>query len=150
MKSLAIRIILAVTGYTVPVTELQTRLSAIAPVDIQVIDLANPQPDQNSLHYALVGFMVKPGIKIFLHSYYNGGLSGGKSYVAKQISNVAIIPDNDERNEAVILHEIGHQFGLGHSDTCTVMAPQPCSLEFSGDEILKARRWIKKNRKLNR
>lgn len=147
MKSLLIRIILAVSGYSVPIDELEMRLSVIAPVDIQVIDLANPQPDQNSLHYALVGFVVKPGIKLFLHSYYTGGLSGGKSYVAKRVSNIAIIPDNNERNEAVILHEIGHQFGLGHSDTCTVMAPQPCNLEFSVDEILEAKKYLKRRKK---
>lgn len=147
MKPLVIKLILAVTGYTVPVAELGSTLSQIAPVEIEVIDLANPQPDLYQLHYSLVEAHAKAKCVVYLHQSFTGGLSGGKANLKFGIANVGIVEGSDERNLQVIVHEIGHLFGLKHNlKECSVMSPQPCGLSFTVQEVLRGRRNIKRGK----
>lgn len=149
MKPLIIRIILSVTGYTVPTAEIESRLSVIAPIQIEVIDIANPQPVESfyPMHYSLVRAHVKNDIVVYLHPAFIGGLSGGKCTSTHKVGTVAILADPDyaERDLRVTLHEIGHKWGLGHNlKECSIMSPQPCSLEFTANEIKKAKRWARR------
>lgn len=147
MKSLLIRLILAVQGYVVPVQEIEARLSVIAPVKIEVIDLANPQRVENfyKLHYSVVNAKVKRDPVVFLHSYFIGGLSGGKASRKHGVVTVAIVPGYDERNLQVILHELLHLWGVEHnSEACNLMNEQPCGYEIREKDILTAKKYLKR------
>lgn len=143
MKHLFLTIVLAVSNYTVPVDEIATRLSVIAPTRIELVDLANPQPVDKfrNLHYAIVKMKTRRQKTIFLHAPYIGGLSGGKANSVTGIADVAIVEGYDERNLQVILHEIGHLLGMKHNaEPCNVMNVQPCGLSFLTSDIKRARR----------
>lgn len=148
MKPVILKLILAVSGYTIPVAELGSTLSQIAPVEIEVIDLANPQPDLYQLHYSLVEAHAKAKCVVYLHQSFTGGLSGGKANLKFGIANVGIVEGYDERNRQVILHEIGHcVFRLKHNlKECSVMSPQPCGLSLTVQEVLRGRRNIKRGK----
>lgn len=149
MKSIFITLVLAVTNYQPDVTELQSILAPIAPVQIEVIDLANPQPAKNlySLHYQLVRLHVKPTFKIYLHNYFEGGLSGGKANQKYAVANVAIVPGYDERNTQVIAHELLHLLSVDHNNNeCNLMNPQPCGVAILERDVLRARKYLGRRR----
>lgn len=150
MKRIIVRIVLAVSGYQVPVQELESRLSAIAPVRIEVIDLANPQPVENfyELHYQLAKMKVSKDAVVFLHAGFQGGLSGGKASYFYKIANVAVVPGYDDRNQQVLTHEILHLWGVSHNDEdCNLMNPQPCGVEIREQDVLRAKKFLKRKRR---
>lgn len=148
-----IRILAAVAGYTVPVQEIETRLSVIAPVKIIATNIADPIPVDAfySVHYRIVDALINRPT-VILHApftdFMGSFLSGGKAYVFQRIATLSIVLGYDERNLAVTLHEIGHIFSLLHNETeCSVMSPQPCGLDFTLTEIKKAKRAFKRSRR---
>lgn len=155
MKPLIIKLILAVQSYTVPVADLESILSEVVPVEIQVIDLANPQPvkDFYKLHYEVVKLEVKSTIEMFLHAPFID--ENGWFYIAEKthkksgVVTVAIANREgfEEQNKQRIVHGFLHACGVLHNnDHCNVMNEIPCGLGIRPEDVLKCRKNLEKGK----
>lgn len=150
MKPLIIRIILSVTGFIVPVDELETRLSVIAPVDVQVIDLTTQSVSSFAKRkYDIATIAAKGGVNLYVTGPFVGlqgeDLFAGYCSYKHQVGFAAVIPGRDHENLQLLLHELGHCVAnMRHTEGCSVMSAVPCSLEFLERDVLRARRFLRR------
>ena len=145
MRVSFIYIVIAVKGFIFPVDDFGKIASAVGPIQIEVIDLANEQDVENfyRLHYQVAKVKVTKSPVLIFHAQFKGGLSGGKASTNYGVATIATVIGAYIRNLQVALHEWGHLRRMRHVSAdqgCYIMNPQPCGLEFDAVNIKRAQK----------